>query len=76
MHTLPTEDELLTLKNRPVSHTTHITCALCGESYKITNRHKVSWIAVDLGNSLCRIHIVCPVNGCEYDIATCDCENS
>ena len=65
------EEELKALEKRGVSQTTHIICAACGESTRISNRYKSQMKVVDLENGLARVQFICAVNGCEYDLTTC-----
>lgn len=65
------QEELTALERRPVSQTTHIKCATCGEITKLSNRYKTPMTVKDLGNGLARVYFVCAVNGCEYDLTTC-----
>ena len=65
------EEELTALERRGVSQTTHIKCAMCGETTKVSNRYMSPMRVYDLGNGLARVHFVCAINLCEYDLTTC-----
>jgi len=65
------DEELIALERRHVSQTTHIKCAMCGETTKLSNRYKSPMKVEDLGNGLARVWFVCAENYCEYDLTTC-----
>lgn len=70
-HFKTAEDTLASISGRTVSHTTKITCACCGETFNISNRHKTPWEVHPIGNGLCQVIMPCARCDKTYDITTC-----
>lgn len=55
-------------ENRFVSQTTGITCAKCGDTYKLNNRHLIPFRVERASKHLIQIFIPCPRCNEEYDL--------
>lgn len=65
-------DQILKMNDRRfISQTTKIICAMCGEDFKISNRHKLPFKFELLNNKIGKIWMPCPKCGEEYDLGIC-----
>ena len=70
-----TTEQILELnEKRFVSHTTNMVCALCGITFKVSNRHLLPFTFEKIDDTIGRIWISCSSCGEKYDLGVCRCD--